>query len=109
MTELRDRIRTGAGELEKIIALSFGDKAVFENGAAKISCDDISLRDRELINELFSGMGMADAETECGRITLYITLTEKQCADAEKNCAELCRLYTAVGVLCGAFLCIFFL
>ena len=109
MTELRDRIRTGAGELEKIIALSFGDKAVFENGAAKISCDDISLRDRKLINELFSGMGMADAETECGRITLYITLTEKQCAEAEKNCAELCRLYTAFGVLCGAFLCIFFL
>ena len=109
MTELRDRIRTGAGELEKIIALSFGDKAVFENGAAKISCDDISLRDRELINELFSDMGMADAETECGRITLYITLTEKQCAEAEKNCAELCRLYTAAGVLCGAFFCIFFL
>ena len=36
-------------------------------------------------------------------------LTEKQCAEAEKNCAELCRLYTAFGVLCGAFLCIFFL
>ena len=35
MTELRDRIRTGAGELEKIISLSFGDKAVLKTAPQK--------------------------------------------------------------------------
>lgn len=109
MTELRDRIRTGAGELEKIINLSFGEKACFKNGVAKIKSEWLLKRDCELLNEFFSDIGMSDSATECERITLYITLMEKQCAEAEKNCAELCRLYTAVGVLCGAFLCIFFL
>ncbi len=109
MTELRERVRTGAGEIGEIIEKSFGKTASLSSDWARLDCEWLTKGDAEVLKEFFTDIGMSDAEAECERTELYITLMQKQCNDAEKKCGELCRLYGTLGVLGGLFICVFFL
>ena len=109
MTELRERVRTGAGEIGEIIEKSFGKTAPLFGDGARLDCEWLTKGDAEVLKKFFTDIGMSDAEAECERTELYITLMQKQCNDAEKKCGELCRLYGTLGVLGGLFICVFFL
>ena len=110
MSDLRERIRMGTGEIERLISLSFSEDAVsLSEGKAVINTMYLELSDAAVLEEFFRDLGMSDAESECERIGLYMSLTEKKCGEAEKKCGELCRLYSYLGILCGIFICIFFL
>ena len=110
LSELKEHIRLGAGETGDIVNRCFEkDTAVYTGRGAEINPAYLEKPDIALLREFFDNMGMADADAECGRTELYIRLFETRCGEAEKKCGELCRLYNTLGVLCGVFLCIFFL
>lgn len=110
MSELKERVRMGAGEIERLVALSFDKGAVFiENGKPETDPSYLEREDKELLEEFLCNLGMSDSESECERIGVYMALIEKKCEEAEKRCGELCRLYNALGILCGIFICIFLL
>lgn len=110
MSDLRERIRTGAGELERLVQVSFhGIPISFANGHFTVDPAFLEPEDTALLNEFFRDIGMSDAKAECERVGLYLSLLRKNCDAAEQKCGELCRLYNTLGILCGIFLCIFLL
>lgn len=110
MSDLRDRIRVSSTEMGRLINLCFpGDTACFTYGGIRLNTDNLEKSDISIIEEFFSDIGMSDAESECERTGLYIELVKKKCDEAEQKCKELCRLYNTLGVLCGIFICIFFI
>lgn len=110
MSDLRERIRMGTGEIESLVYLSFSaDTVMLSHGKAVINTMYLEKADAELLEEFFKDLGMSDSESEYERIGLYMALTDKKCGEAERKCGELCRLYSSLGILCGLFICIFFL
>lgn len=110
MSDLRERIRMGAGEIERLVNVSFEDGAVFvADGKTQIDGRYLEKEDAALLEEFFRDLGMSDSEAEYERTGLYMSLIEKRCGAAEKRCGELCRLYSTLGILCGIFICIFLL
>ena len=110
MSELRERIRMGSGEIERLVELSFEKGAVLlYEGKAQIDGGYLEREDTALLEEFFRDLGMSDSDSEYERIGLYMALVMKKCEEAEQKCGELCRLYNALGILCGIFICIFLL
>ena len=110
MSDLRERIRMGTGDIEHLVYLSFDSNTVGINkGKAVINTMYFENTDTAILEDFFSNLGMSDSESEYERVGLYMTLINKKCEEAEKKCGELCRLYSSLGILCGLFICIFFL
>ena len=110
MSDLKERIRVSSGEIGRLVGLSFqNDIASFNRGSFKINAAGLEKGDISLLEDFFGSLGMSDAESECERIYLYMSLVSKKCDEAEKKCGELCKLYDTLGILCGIFICIFFL
>lgn len=110
MSDLRERIRMGAGEIERLVDLCFEEGAVLlSDGKTQIDRAYIEREDAVLLEEFFRDLGMSDSDSEYERIGLYMGLVKKKCEEAEQKCGELCRLYNALGILCGIFICIFLL
>lgn len=110
MSDLRERIRLGGGEIERLVYLCFDeDTASILEGKAIINTMYLENSDAEIFEEFFRDLGMSNSESEYERIGLYMALILKKSDEAEKKCGELCRLYSSLGILCGLFICIFFL
>lgn len=110
MSELKERIRMSSGEIERLVAVSFENETVIlKNGRLKIQAEGLDNGDALLLRDFFSKLGMSDSKAECERTELYMNMLEKRRDDAEKSCNELCKLYNTLGILCGSFICIFFL
>ena len=110
MSDLRERIRMGGGEIERLVYLCFEeDTASISEGKAIINTMYLEKADAEILEEFFRDLGMSNSESEYERIGLYMALILKKSDEAEKKCGELCRLYSSLGILCGLFICIFFL
>lgn len=109
-TELRERLCAGAAEREPLLALCFPSGEIeTEGGDLRISAENLKTQDIALINEFLRDFGMGDAATETERIGVYLSLLQAQYTEAERECRDHCRLYQSLGILCGAFLCIFLL
>ena len=105
---LAEGIRCNGGELQELLPLCFGKETIIiQNGYPEISSEFLLPEDISLINEFFSGFGRQNTPEEYERTRLFASLLEKQCRKAEKSCNELSRLYGTLGILCGAFICIF--
>ena len=110
MSDLRERIRMGGGEIERLVYLCFEeDTASILEGKAIINTMYLKNADVEILEEFFRDLGMSDSDSEYERTGLYMSLILKISDEAEKKCGELCRLYSSLGILCGLFICIFFL
>ena len=110
MSDLRERIRLGGGEIERLVYLCFDeDTASILEGKAIINTMYLEKADAEIFEEFFRDLGMSNSESEYERIGLYMALILKKSDEAEKKCGELCRLYSSLGILCGLLICIFFL
>ena len=110
MSDLKERIRLGSGEIGRLIRLSFdGGTVDYSVGVFKINSPWLESGDITLLNDFLKDIGMSDAESECERTELYMNMLNKKCSEAEKKCGELCKLYSTLGILCGIFICIFFL
>ena len=110
MSDLRERIRMGGGEIERLVYLCFEeDTASILEGKAIIKTMYLEKADVETLEEFFRDLGMSDSDSEYERTGLYMSIILKISDEAEKKCGELCRLYSSLGILCGLFICIFFL
>lgn len=108
--KLAEYIRSHGGEIAALTKLCFDSRLVqFNDGAVILSREHLKGEPLKLLQRLFSEIGIMDAETEYKRVKMYASLLEKEYLQSAKKCAELCRLYNTLGILCGAFLCIFFL
>lgn len=98
--DLKQRIRMGCGEIDKLVSISFKDSTDYYG---------LEKNDIKLIETFFEEIGMMDTESECERCDIYISLLDTQIISAQKNCHELGKLYKSVGFMSGLFFCIFFL
>lgn len=100
----------GTGEIKNLLYISFNaDTVTISEDKAIINTMYLEKAETDILEDFFRDLGMSDSESEYERIGLYMALTEKKCDEAEKKCSEMCRLYSSLGVLCGIFICIFFL
>lgn len=109
LSELRERIRMGGGEIEHLLKESFAPGLISFEEKPRVSDEWLEKRDTELLNAYLSEAGLSDAEGECRRAEMYLRLLGAQYDEAVKRCNELCRIYSAAGLLGGAVICIFFL
>lgn len=110
LCELSERIRTGGGEIERLLKLCFERKlGVYQNGSFGLSTEYLLKEDISLLNEFFGDLGMRDTRSEYERCCLYKTLVENRQKEAEQNFRELSKLYNTLGVLSGIFIILFFL
>lgn len=104
------RIRTENKETEKILTLCFKTEEVFfKNGKINYNKSNLTASDTDLLNEFFEGFGQRSREDEYERTCLFVNLIKKQYEKAAAEEEKLCKLYSTVGILCGVFVCIFFL
>ncbi len=110
VAELASRIRSDSGEIEGLIQRTFGSTIVScERGKISVNKTVLGEGGTAILEELFCDMGMRDSLAEYERTLLYAELMQKQYKESSRACGELCRLYNSLGVLCGIFLCIFFM
>lgn len=96
-------------KLSYFINSSFKDLDVLINDSfgGKIKTDGILKTDKEILEKLFSEIGISDRERDFKSILLAKGLLEKQLASAEDDRKRLSKLYNSMGFLGGLSLCIF--
>ena len=109
LSSLKERMRMGCGEIERLVTESFENGIIKANGGFTVDGRWLDKKDVSLIHEYLTDIGMTDSDSEYNRSELYIKLLSKNRDEAEEKCAELCRVYNAAGLLGGIFICIFFL
>ncbi len=109
LSDLRERIRLNEGEIDRLLKVSFGDAVVFGEKGCRVEEAFLEQEEIVLINAFLRDAGMSDAKAECDRIGLYMDQLAVCCESAGQKARELGRLYGALGVLIGLFLCIFLL
>ncbi len=110
ISRLSEYIRADGGNKVHLISRCFSDKLLkIENGKIIITASPLSKQDKAVLIEFFEGLGHGDRESEYRRARLYFKLLEERSAAARETFSQTGRLYTTLGILCGAFLCIFFI
>ncbi len=110
MTLLSEYIKAGNGEISTILPQSFGEEFLdIKNSRVDFKKNHLENADIDLLTEFFTGFGFNDKNSEYERTKLFTALIKKQCDEASQNAQNLCKLYNTVGVLTGAFVCLFFL
>ena len=109
LTVLKERIRMGGGEIERLVTESFENGLITADGGFSVDGRWLDKKDIDLLYEYLTDIGMTDTESEYNRTEGYIKLLAKNREEAEERCGELCRIYNAAGLLGGIFICIFFL
>lgn len=101
LLELKEHIRLGSGELERILKQSFDiDYTDFIH---------LEKEDIEILQDFFHKVGMSDSLAEAKRCELYINLLTPRIKSAKEKYAQLGKLYRNIGIMSGLFICIFFI
>ena len=110
LTLLAEYIRSGRGEISKLLPLAFGEDFVsVKRNEMTFKKDFFESADIDLLTQLFTGLGFSDKNSEYERTKLFASLIEKQSKEAKLKAESLCKLYSTTGLLMGVFLIIFFL
>ena len=98
-------------KLSHFITSSFKDLDVLlrESFGGEIDTSGISKEDKEILEKLFSEIGISDRERDFNSVVLCKSLFEKQLETAEDDCKRLSNLYNSLGFLGGLSICIFFI
>ena len=101
---LYECINSGVVELESAMKNSFHncDFIFINNG--KFYCDgdnDLTADDKLLINSFLKEIGSSVKTVECDRISAFNLKLKSKLADAQKNCAQKCKVYQTFGVCTG--------
>lgn len=99
--ELKERIRMGGGEIDRLLTSSFHEYP--------INYSYLEKSDIEILNDFFSNVGLSDTKTEYERCEVYINLLKNKIEEANTKYRETSRLYKSIGLLSGVFICIFLL
>lgn len=96
-------------KLSHFITSSFKDLELLlrESFGGEIDTSGISKEDKEILEKLFSEIGISDRQRDCNNVLMHKNLLEKQLETAEDDCKRLSKLYNSLGFLGGLSLCIF--
>ena len=75
----------------------------------KIDTFGLLNRDKEILENLISSIGISNRKSEYDNVILCKNLLEKQFLEAKEEHNSLSKLYRSLGFLGGLFLCIFFI
>lgn len=75
----------------------------------KIDTFGLLNRDKEILENLISSIGISNRKKEYDNVILCKNLLEKQFLEAKEEHNSLSKLYRSLGFLGGLFLCIFFI
>ena len=103
-------ICNGLDKLALLITSSVKDldvllKQSFKDG--KIDTFGLLKRDKEILENLISTLGISNRKREYENVILCKKLLEKQFLEAKEDYNSLSKLYRSLGFLGGLFLCIF--
>lgn len=101
ITQLKELIRLGGGEIDKIAKQSFD--------SFPIDYSSLSRDDCEIAESLFKEIGLLDTEAAYNRCNVCLSLLNTRHTEALQKCRELGKMYKSVGALFGVFICIFFI
>ena len=101
ISELKERIRMGGGEIDRLLTSSFHEYP--------INYTFLEKGDIEILDDFFSNVGLSDTKTEYERCEIYINLLKNKIEEANEKYRETARLYKSIGFLSGVFICIFLL
>ncbi len=101
ISELKERIRLGSGEIDRLLTSSFREYP--------INYSYLEKGDIEILNDFFSNVGLSDTKAEYERCEIYINLLKNKIEEANTKYRETARLYKSIGLLSGIFICIFLL
>lgn len=108
--DLSQRIRLCSGELSELLPLCFKSiKINITESGFSATQGDLTSQDTDILNEFLRDVGMSDSSGEYNRAISYAALFESRYNRAKLDSDNLCKLYKSLGVLCGIFICIFFL
>ena len=110
LSVLAEYIRANGGELSAILPLSFNyDFISIKENKISFKKEFLENADIDLLTEFFNGLGLGDKKREYERTKLFTELVKKQSEEAREKADNLCKLYNTIGILSGAFVCLFFL
>ncbi len=110
ISQLSEYIRGDGGNKSRLIERCFCVELLLQrDNKIIITAKNLTKEDRAVAEEFFIGLGQCDREAEYRRARLYYSLLEERYTDARKAFSQTGRLYTTLGILCGVFLCIFFI
>lgn len=108
LSKLAQLIHNGAGELTKLLPLSFEEDVLcVTDNFPILDMTFLEKTDIELFEGFLKEIGLSDSETEYGRVLTYKSLFENQTEQAKKKSDELSKLYSSLGFLTGVAISIF--
>lgn len=104
--DLSDGIRTGK-ELTQILSSGDAGELVRLDGfEPSIKGDGLSKKDKAILEEFFSVLGMGDARSQITRCETYLELLKKQEENAEQQVKAKAALYGKLGFFAGLFIAV---
>lgn len=105
---LADRLRSERREIAELVKSCFKEEYVeYSQGRFYASKKTVGEAEAKILDEMFSGIGMMDCESEDRRIKAYAKRLEENYRRSLQKNAELGRLYKTLGVSSGLFLVLF--
>lgn len=106
LSEISDRIRTGT-ELFVVLKDEKARELVVVDGLdIKASKGAINAKDRSILDEFFSRLGLLDTRGEIDRCKTYLELIKKQQTLAEAEVKSKAGLYSKLGLFTGLFIAV---
>lgn len=101
------RLRYEGTERQRLLTDAFGgDTVVFDGAAPQLRAPELSAEDFQPLYEFFFDFGSGDTETEHKRIRICCELLGSRLKTAEKDCAQLGRVYCVLGMCAGGICCL---
>lgn len=105
---LADRLCTDRREIAELVRFCFKDDWVTcKDGRFYASRKTVGEAEAEILDEMFSAIGMMDCESEYRRIKAYSQRLEEIYKRSLQKNAELGKLYKTLGISAGLFLVLF--
>lgn len=85
LSSLKERMRMGCGEIERLVTESFDSGLIKADGGFSVDGRWLDKKDVSLIHEYLTDIGMTDSDSEYNRTELYIKLLSKTAMRRRKN------------------------
>jgi hypothetical protein len=107
LEKLAGLIKCGTADLHKLLNLCFDNNVQKTPKGYTLKDETLGKEDKRLFEKMTTQMGVSNKESEIKNVLLYNTLFQKRLKEAEDKAEHLAKLYTSLGPLIGASICIF--
>lgn len=104
--EIADHIRTGTALFDILNTDKARELIEVDGLNMRVRQEGLNTKDKTLLDEFFSCLGMGDTKTEINRCEVYLELIKKQEKDAEAEAKSKAGLYSKLGFFAGLFIAV---